>query len=67
MNGGDIMKLASQIAYIYELRNFPQYSEVTQTSLGLLRKEWGERETGSMKRELLDAIDGTLAHLQKTT
>lgn len=64
MNGG-VMKLTSQIAYIYELRNFPEYSEVTEITLELLRKEWGERETASMKRELLEAIDGTLAHLQK--
>jgi len=59
------MKLTSQLAYAYGLRNFPEYADLTQTVLGLLRKEWGEREDGGKKQELLKGIDDTLAFLQR--
>lgn len=54
------MKLTSQIAYLYELRNFPEYAHLTRTILTLLRKEWAEREAGQMKVELVKAIDEAL-------
>jgi hypothetical protein len=60
------MKLTSQVAYVFELRNFPEYSSLTETVLRLLRVQWGDSEIGQMKRELIRAIDDTLAHLQKS-
>jgi hypothetical protein len=66
--GGDecgTLKLVSQIAYIHELRNFPEYSELTQTCLKLLRSEWGQREVGRpTKTPLLKAIDDTVSYLE---
>lgn len=59
------MKLTSQLAYIFEIRNFPEYSQLTERVLSLLRKEWGEREDGDKKHELLKGIDETLAFLQR--
>ncbi|MES2687146.1 MAG: hypothetical protein V4706_10010 [Pseudomonadota bacterium] len=59
------MKLTSQLAYVHELRNFPEYAQLTQTVLGLLRKDWGAREDGDKKLELLRGIDATLAFLQR--
>ncbi len=60
-----VMKLTSQIAFVFELRNFLEYSELTKTVLGLLRKEWGQKEDGEKKTELLKAINETLAHLER--
>ena len=59
------MKLTSQLAYVYELRNFPEYAALTETVLGLLRKEWGAREDGDKKLDLLKGIDDTLAFFQR--
>ena len=59
------MKLTSQLAYEYELRNFPEYAALTETVLGLLRKEWGAREDGDKKLDLLKGIDDTLAFCQR--
>lgn len=59
------MKLASQLAYIFELRNFPEYSSLTEKVLSLLRKEWGERENKDKKHELSKGVDETLAFLQR--
>lgn len=61
------MKLTSQLAYVYELRNFPEYAHLTETVLGLLRKEWSAREEASRKPELLKGIDDTLAFLERVT
>lgn len=58
------MKLASQLAYIFELRNFPEYAALTIDVLRLLRKEWSEREEGEKKDELLKGVDATLAALE---
>ena len=54
------MTNVSQLAYIYELRNFPEYKHLTETVLGLLRKQWEDEE---MKPELWRAIDDTLLAL----
>ena len=59
------MKLASQLAYISELRNFSEYASLTENVLSLLRTEWDEREEGGRKQELLKSIDETLAFLQR--
>ena len=59
------MKLTSQIAYVYELRNFPEYAQLTQSVLALLRKEWTDKEEGQVRVELIRSIDETLADLQR--
>jgi hypothetical protein len=66
-NERGVMKLTSQIAYIYELRNFPEYAHLTKSVLSLLRNEWMEREADQMKVELVKAVDETLAHVQRAT
>ncbi len=59
-------KLVSQLAYIYELRNFPEYDKLTEELLNRLRTEWSQNDAGSPKNHALSkAIDETLAHLQK--
>ena len=62
-NERGVMKLRSQIAYVYELRNFPEYAQLTNTVLTLLRKEWTERKSGQLKVELVKAIDETLVQI----
>ena len=66
-NERGVMKLASQIAYIYELRNFAEYAQLTKSVLTLLRNDWIERETGQMKVELVKAVDETLVSVQRAT
>lgn len=61
-----ILKLASQIAYIYELRNFPEYKELTENLLNRLRVQWSKNEEGDTLIPLKAAIDDTLADLQKS-
>jgi len=62
-NEGDL-KLASQVAYIYELRNFPEYSELTSLTLNRLRQQWANNEPRDTNDPLKDAIDDTLNHLE---
>ena len=59
------MKLVSQLAYVYELRNFPEYGDSTEKLLKTLRKEWAEGEEGPKRVTLHEALDETLAHLQR--
>lgn len=59
-----IMKLVSQLAYVYELRNFPGYGDLTRELLSHLREEWARGEDDLRKAKLLEAIDETLAFLQ---
>ncbi len=62
------MKLTSQLAYVYELRNFPEYAPLTKIVLGLLRQEWGTREEEEdKKQELLTGINETLLFLHRAT
>lgn len=62
-NAGDL-KLASQVAYIYELRNFPEYSELTRVTLNRLRGQWANAEPAETNGPLKDIIDETLAHIE---
>jgi len=61
---GDL-KLASQVAYIYELRNFPEYSELTRTTLNRLRGQWANNEPLETNGPLNDAIKDTLSHIER--
>jgi hypothetical protein len=57
-------KLVSQMAYIYELRNFPDYEDLTRALLMRLRAEWAQNVPGHPNNEILSkAIDETLAYL----
>lgn len=59
------LKLASQLAYIYELRNFPEYADLTKSILMLLRTEWKQNDPDNPNnRRLSAAIDETLAYLE---
>ncbi len=53
-----ILKLVSQRAYIYELRHFPEYSELTMRLLESLLNEWKEDPDKNTKLtfEIQDAI-----------
>lgn len=62
-----VLKLVSQVAFVYELRNFPEYTDLTEKVLGMLREEWARGEDGERKTRLVEAIDETLAHLQWRT
>ena len=52
------MKLDRQIAIIFELRNFPEYAEVTERILKGLRENWS-KNTDNFAR-LITEIDLTL-------
>ena len=54
------MKLDSQIAVVFELRNFPEYGEVTIRILKSLREEW---ENVGTKPRLLDEMDRAITAL----
>ncbi len=47
-----VMKLDSQIAIIYELRNFKEYSEVTIRILNSLMTEWASHQKPRLIEEL---------------
>ncbi len=64
-DGDGLLKLASQIAYIYELRNFPEYQDLTENLLNQLRHQWSTGESDKTFTRLKDAIDDTLAELQR--
>jgi hypothetical protein len=57
------MKLVSQRAFIYELRHFPEYSELTIRLLEGLVGEWKERPEISNK--LTIEIQDTISALRK--
>ncbi|WP_025565801.1 hypothetical protein [Psychromonas sp. SP041] len=60
-----VLKLASQIAYIYELRNFPEYQDLTENLLNQLRQQWSAGGTDKNFVRLNESIDDTLAELQR--
>ncbi|QFU06326.1 hypothetical protein FIU82_15160 [Pseudoalteromonas sp. THAF3] len=60
-----VLKLVSQVDYIYELRNFKEYSELSQNLLGQLRERWKHGEDPAVYKTLKEAIDDTLSALQK--
>jgi len=59
-------KLVNQLAYIHELRNFPEYGALTCDLLTRLKLEWQSNEPIDRKKTdvLAAAIEGTIAHLQ---
>lgn len=60
------LKLVSQLAYIFELRHFPQYGELTQKLLEKLHSEWAQNSPNDPNNEVLaEAINETLVHLPK--
>jgi hypothetical protein len=59
------LKLASQLAYIYELRNFPEYTELTRPTLNRLRGQWANHEPLETNGPLKEAIDDTLSYLER--
>ncbi len=60
-NPGGYLKLDRQIAIIFELRNFPEYFEVTERILTDLRNDhWKDNH------RLSKEIGFTLAHINKT-
>ncbi|KQA22492.1 hypothetical protein AAY55_17080 [Vibrio metoecus] len=61
-----VMGITSQMAYIYELRNFPEYSALTQTVLLQLKVMWKQGEKEHVYNVLKECIDDTLAALNKT-
>ena len=59
-----VLKLVSQIAYIYELRNFTEYSSLTKTVLNKLKEEWSKLEGSEKNGALSEAINETLVEIQ---
>ena len=51
-----------QIAVIFELRNFPEYFEVTKRILQALKEEWKEDKCNS---RIISEIEYTLAYIDK--
>ncbi|MFT4063376.1 hypothetical protein [Paraburkholderia sp.] len=59
-------KLVSQLAYIHELRNFPEYGALTRDLLHRLVGEWQVNSSGDAKNLPLEAaIAGTVSHLER--
>lgn len=59
------LKMVSQIAYIYELRNFPEYSELTKSTLIRLSEEWQVNSNNRVNNRVLNkAIDETILALE---
>lgn len=59
-----ILKLVSQIAYIYELRNFPEYKELTKKTLNKLKEEWSKNGPPNTQPSLKEAIDDTISYIE---
>ncbi len=59
-----VMAITSQIAYIYELRNFPEYSDLTKTLLNRLDTMWKKGEKDETYEVLSAAIKDTLQQLK---
>lgn len=55
--------LDRQIAIAFELRNFPEYAEVTQRILAGLRETWAQNPA---YKRLITELDLSMAHLQKS-
>lgn len=58
------MAITSQIAYIYELRNFPEYAELTKTLLNRLDIMWKKGEENDIYVVLNTAIKDTISQLK---
>lgn len=57
------MKLVSQLAYVYELRNFPEYADLTEKLLTHLKADWAQSGDPQKNAKLSEAIDDTLKSL----
>ncbi|EGQ9833465.1 TPA: hypothetical protein ACN36G_004487 [Vibrio parahaemolyticus] len=58
------LKMVSQLAYIYELRNFPEYASLTKATLLKLSEEWQTNNPERKKDSALNkAIDETILAL----
>lgn len=62
-DGAGLLKLASQRAYLYELRHFPEYRALTRRVLLSLVEDWG-RETDNKSTILRFEIQETLNALR---
>jgi hypothetical protein len=60
---GKAMYIDRQIAVVFELRNFPEYAEVTKRILEGLRQTWSKNPDKNSR--LLTEIELTLASLPK--
>lgn len=58
----EVQRLDSQIAVVFELRNYSEYREVSQRILEGLRKRWADDPNNE---RLVAEIDYTLAKLQE--
>lgn len=61
---GAVIMLDRQIAVVYELRNFPEYYDVTLRILRGLRDTW---KSAPANERLLSEIDLTLAYVESKT
>jgi len=60
----DSMKLVSQLAYLYELRNFPEYKDITIRALISLITDWDKKEPDkNIKDQLIKESSLTLIAL----
>lgn len=59
-----LLKLVSQLAYIYELRNFPEYKVVTINTLHILEDDWSKNNKKQQK-QLKISIQDTICFLEK--
>jgi len=64
--GRDVIKLDRQIAIVFELRNFPEYEEVTERILKGLQEHWSKQtnEFADYSR-LIAEVDLTLGYLTR--
>ena len=60
-----VIRLDSQIAVAYELRNYREYKEVSIRILKGLRESWAKRSDMPDIGRLIEEIDYTLGDLQK--
>lgn len=60
-----VIRLDSQIAVAYELRNYREYKEVSIRILKGLRESWAKRSDIPDIGRLIEEIDYTLGDLQK--
>ena len=57
--------LDRQIAVAFELRNFPEYYELSLRLLEGLLHSWKEHDSGSQRNRLLDEMKRTIEYIQK--
>lgn len=60
--GQKVPRLDSQIAVVFELRNYPEYREVSRRILKGLKASWSDNSSNA---RLIEELDYTLEALQK--